>query len=173
MTAIVPSELNKLRCITFFPVEKIYTDNEKSNRRYIGVCNECAIKLLKSTIKILAIIFASLSIYSIFPLVATIRTDEVQLIMPFLFPATNLDTQTGIVINMLNQIILGLMAMSSNLGIEILNCILSNTVWSSSIVICYSIDEYSHILKRSNKNSNGIDNHRFRNIIIQLHDVHR
>lgn len=163
-----------LRSITFFPIDKIYTYVEdESNRDYANVCNESAVKLLTDTMKMLVIIGTSAVIFAVFPIIASLQNDEVQFMIPVLFPFTNLETKTGIIVNMLNQFLSGSLAMTSNFGIEILNCILKNAVWCSASAVCYSVDELSPILKKSKQLSSIIINYRFRNIVIQVQDIDR
>lgn len=140
---------------------------------YDSICNESAIKLLKSTIRTLAIVIVSLTIYSIIPVVALLQNNEIQLTVPVLFPFTNLESQTGLIVNMLNQLFIAAIGMTANIGIEVLNCILANTVWTNAIVICYSIDEISRILQNSKQHSVGIVDYRFRNIVMRVQDADR
>lgn len=171
---MVPSKLKILKSITFFPIEKIYSYvDDESNREYANVCNQSAIKLIKDTMKTLAIIMISVTIFSMFPMFASFQSDEVEFMIPVLFPFTDLESQTGIIVNMLNQFVSGSIAMTSNIGIEILNCILKNAVWSSANAVCYSIDELSPILRKSKQISSKVIDYRLRNIVIQVQDIDR
>lgn len=171
---MIPSKLEILKSISFFPIEKIYTyANDESNHEYDKVCNKSAIKLLKDTMQTLAIIIISVTIFSIFPAVASFQNDEIQFMIPILFPFTDLKSQTGIIVNMLHQLVTGVISMTGNIGIEVLNCILKNAVWSSANAVCYSIDELSPILKKSKQVPSKIIDYRFRNIVLQVQDIDR
>lgn len=171
---MIPSSLEQLRSITFFPVVKIFTyANDESNRVYDSICNQCAIKLLKNTMKTLSIVIVSMAIYSMFPVAALLRYNEVQLMIPVLFPFTNLESQIGIIVNMLNQLLTGTMGLTANIGIEVLNCILTNAVWTSAVVVCYSIDELSQVVRNPKQFSVEIIDYHLRNIVTQVQDIDR
>lgn len=173
VTVMVPSTFKQLQRITFFPVDKIFAYvKDESNRVYDHICNQCAIKLLRSTMKTLAILFISMVVLAMFPLIALLQ-NEVQLTLPVLFPFTDLEHQTGSIINLINQFFTGLIGFSGNVGIEIFNSILKNTIWTSATVICYAIDELTPILRKSKRKSTQAIDCRFKNIVLQVHDTDR
>lgn len=50
VVVMIPRTRSMLQTLLWFAGDKIYTDvNDESDHKYIGVCNERAIQLLKST----------------------------------------------------------------------------------------------------------------------------
>lgn len=176
---IIMIESKRFQSLLFFAGEKIYTNiHENSNMSYIRVCNESAIKLLKSTLTTLFMLIASNVIYLGFPSYATMIHHEIQLTIPVLLPFTDLETSHGIVINILNQMFISTIGVVGNFGIEVATCMLKNTVWGVMVVICHSIDEISKLLQNSDddsteSNSKGNIDIYFRNMLIQIQDFDR
>lgn len=169
---MIPTTTKTFQSLIFFAIEKIYTDiNHDSNCNYIRLCDESAIKLLKSTTKTIGIICVSMSLYIFFPIYMFITSNDIQLPIPVLLPFTDIKSIKGMIMNILNQLFIGLIGIAGNVGIEIITCILKNTVWASTVVICHSIDEFSNITV--NFESKESINCHFRNILIQVQDLHR
>lgn len=171
---IFPSKRKIYQSLIFFAGDKIYTDVfEHSDPRYIEICDQSAIKLLRSTLKTTSILIVCSIIYGLFPIHAFITENEIQIPVPMLFPGTDLESTIGLIINMFNQIFLLWIGCIGNFGVEIFNCILKNTVWVSMMSICHSIDELSTNLKKATPKSNSFINCSYRNIIIQIQDYDR
>lgn len=65
---MIPSQRKKLQSILFFADDHIYTDIDKtSDPVYISICDQSAVKLLKSTTKVLGLFYTSLITYTVFP----------------------------------------------------------------------------------------------------------
>lgn len=136
------------------------------------MCDECAVKLLKSTVKTIGVIVGSLCIYLFFPIIAFVFEHDLQLPIPVLLPFTDLQSANGILLNLLNQIFMDFIGMAGNIGIEIITCLLKNSVWASVLIICSSIDEFFDLEKFKSLSNTTID-YKFRNILIQIQDLDR
>lgn len=172
---IIPSNRKRLTKILFFPVEyEIYTDiTSDSNVAYVRICDRSAIELLKSTIETLAIYVASVLIYAIFPIYELIKYRETSLLIPVLFPFSDLVSVNGSIINIANQLFTASIGISGSLGIEVIVCLLKNHLLVMANSICHSIDQSVKDLEKSTRFSNKIVEAHLRNIIIQLQDLDR
>lgn len=166
------SSRKMIQSLLYFGGNKIYTDiTEESNPKYIRLCDQSAIRLLKDISKTLCIISICVFLYAIFPLYTILDKHELQLPLPVFLPFTDTSTVHGIVINIINQIFISLLGLAGNFGIEIAMCMLKNTVWATAVAICFSIDEFTDSIIQS-KPARDIDKE-FRNILIQLQDYDR
>lgn len=168
------SKRGAYQSLMFFAGNKIYTDfHRNSNRRYIHVCNQSAMKLLKNTLATLAIIVGSMNVYVSIPVMAAIKANQVPLPIPILVPFTTYDTNLGIIVNLSNQMFTASVGLAGNLGIEVITCILKNTVWVSTVVVGHSIDEYAKVIEENDPKTKLHSNQYFRNILVQVQDLDR
>lgn len=172
---MIPSQMEMWRSLAFFSGDKIYTDiNKHSNIGYIRVCDESALKLLKSTTVTLVIIVVSMNIYVGFPTTTSIFTDELQLPIPVFLPFTDYTTNYGLILNLINNVYVGGVGLLGNLGVEIITNLLKNTVWVCTTVVGQSIHEISILLENTKrKQTTRHIEHRFRNILVQVQDLDR
>lgn len=136
--------------LCWFAGDKIYTEvDEESDPNYIRVCNESAIKLLKSTALTIAIIIITLNIYLGFPVYSTLFAGEFQLPVAVYFSFTDYSTTYGIVINIVNNLFICIVGLLGLIGIEIITCMLKNTVWACTVAVRYSLVKLSVLLENS------------------------
>ena len=103
---------------------KIYTDiDDESNPGYIRACDKSAIKLLKSSIVTMSIMIGTALIYIAFPMVnyftkngATVTSIDFPI--PAYFPFTDLETKTGLIVNILNQLFICGIGITGNVAVE-------------------------------------------------------
>lgn len=138
------------------------------------ICEQSAIILLLDTIKMLGVINVSSAIIPIFSLIALIMYGEIQLSVPVLFPFTDLETIEGFTINLVNQLFIGIVGLAGSIGIEILTCVLKDSVWITTAAISYAVDEISEKIEDPVliPSEICIDNY-FRNILAQVQDFER
>lgn len=114
-----PSKRQIFQSLAFFAGENIYTNiGMNSNPRYIRVCDQSAVKLLKSTLAMLGIIFTFSTISVIFPLYAYVVKNDIQLPVPILLPFTDLESRLGIILNLLNQVFIAWIGVAGNKCVE-------------------------------------------------------
>lgn len=169
------SKRKALQSLLFFVGDNIYPDNrnDNDNPNYIRICDKSTIKLLKTVLTVICMICFICSYYYIIPIAHYILTKEVHLPVPILCPFTNLISTNGILINVVNQMFMCFYGLSGMIGIEIIQLMLKNTVWASTLAICHSIDEFSLAIEHSNVSSTITVHYLFRNILIQVQDVDR
>lgn len=160
--------------LAFFSGDKIYTDvNDNSNMGYIRVCDDCAIKLLKSTVGTLTMVVVSMNIYVGFPITSSIFTGDLQMPVPVYLPFTDYTTTLGLVLNLMNNVYIGTVGLAGTVGIELITCLLKNTVLVSTATVCYAIDEVTVMLEKSKELSKRVIGAQFRNILVQVQDLDR
>lgn len=168
---IIPSQRRIFHSLLFFAGGNIYKDfYEDCNSNHLNVCNQCAIDLIKNTAKTIGILFFFMGMYVIFPLYALIIHNDLQLSCPIYFPFTNLQTTNGIILNILHQVFINGIGITANIGTEILTCMIRNTIWVCTMLICNSIEELSELLQNSESMACLIDL-KFRSILIQVQEV--
>lgn len=168
--AIVPNKIRSYQSLLFFADENIYTDfNENINSKYISICDRNAIKLLKKTSATVGIIAVFIAVYLSFPIFDYFVNNDLQFPVPVLLPFTSIETTHEIVLNILNQLFIVMVGTTGNIGIEIITCLLKDTIKMSTVVICQSIDELSEFIQKSDEDS-CIDC-QYRNILIQVQDL--
>lgn len=65
--------------------------------------------------------------------------------IPILFPFSDLESVNGIIVNILNQMFIAVVGISAVISIEIVTCILKNSVYTIAAIICHSIDRFFNI----------------------------
>lgn len=173
---VLNSSMRKqLNSLIYFTGEKIYPDfNQEANERYMRVCEKRALELLSSSMKFVGLINLGTSLFVVFPMIAFVFSNEIQLPVPMLFPFTDLESLNGLVINMLNQLWFGFVGLAGNVFIEVSACLLKNSIWMTAAAICHSIDEISEKIKKTVSNTEMYCiEYSFRNILIQVQDLDR
>lgn len=172
MMALDPLKRKILQSLIHFSGEKIYTEvTEDSSRKYIRMCEEKALRLFADAIKTFAIINGSNICILVLCLYAFSVKNEIQLVIPVLFPFTDLESPSGLVINALNQMMLGFMGFMGLIGIEITTCIMKDSLWIMNTGISFAIDVMTKEIQQSSMQT-CVDLH-FRNIVIQFQDFDR
>lgn len=172
---MIKSKRKMYQSLAFFGGNKIYTNVDRhSNMGYIQVCDQSAIKLLKSTITTLGIVIGSMNVYLGFPMYSYTFKHELQLPIPVLLPYTDDETSRGLLLNLANQIFVALVGLSGNIGIEIITCILKNNMVAGTAAIGHSINEFSDMIKKNTQEDlMRVMEYQFRNILIQVQDLDR
>lgn len=147
---MVPQSRKEFRSLVYFVGEKVYTDIDgKSDPSYIKAIDGSAIKLMTSTLQTTAIVTVSMIIYLIYPVIVYIQSNELHLPIPILVPFTGLETKNGIIINLWNQSSIAVMIIVGNIGIEMITCMLKNSVWAITVAICHTIEVISNSVEQS------------------------
>lgn len=166
---MLPKSRKLIQSLIFFAGDQIYTDIQPdSELNYIRVCDQSAIKLLKDASTTMAIIISAVVLYSCFPLYAFIKHNEIPLFMPMFFPFTDMESTTGITINILNQIFVNTLVLAGNFGIEVATSMTKNSIWSCAIAIGHSVVQLTESVE--NTRSKRIIDYNFRNILVQVQD---
>lgn len=168
---LVTSDRQALQSLIFFAGDKMYQDNLPGN--YSRIYDNSAIKLLKSVIIVTLVTLFSTIFSYIIPIHLYVSTGDAQLPFPILFPFSNTESPTGLIINLLSQMIVCLYGIPVNVGIDVAQMIIRNTILTSSLITCHSIDEFSLAHERLTSISDHSIDFLFRNILIQVQDYDR
>lgn len=156
-----------------FGAEKIFKEENPKSVLFKHVVNECAIKLLVSTLKTVAIIFGSSGAFSCYPAYSFMFKNEIVLPIPVLVPFTTLDTNYGLAINLGNQATICSVGVVGNVIIEMISCTSKNTVFTCASVICFSFDELVRLLNEDERHATMEYKSYFRNTLVQIQDFDR
>lgn len=95
-----------------------------------------------------------------------------QMIIPFIMPFIDFQTQQGFYINLANQIMICLIGVIIVPSVELVNCVMMNNVSVLAAVIENKLAEFGGAIKREDQLS-AEHMQRFRNIIVQIMDYDR
>lgn len=175
LVGMIASTRKKLQRLIFFAGEKIYTEiNEDSDPKYISACDKSAIKLLTNTIQTVSIIIFSVLVYWVFPIYSLIVDSKIELPIPVFILFTDMETCHGILVNLTYQTWIAFVSLGGNVGIEVMTCMLKNTMWACVVAIGHSCEAVSEILlHKLDSDSDRAYNRLFRNILIKTQDYDR
>lgn len=165
---MIPSTRIQLCRIYNFGGDYIYAKSystPKNNK----VCDEMAIQLLKNAVKVYGLVFFSLSCAALGPLLKYLITSEKELILPYIIPTIDPNTEEGFYITLTFQIPVYFVIMLGLPIIEVMLSVFRNNVSVAAAVITNSLKEFEEdILKYSAE-----DSRQFRNIIMKIMDFNR
>lgn len=159
--------------LVLFAGNVIYKDiDQNSDPDFNRVCNESAVKCLKSVVVTFFLLVIPTMIYGIFPISATMFNGDFQLPIPNLLPFTDYKTTHGRILNILNNIYVMTLGMPANISAEIYMCMIKNTICAFTVVISCSIEKISVLLETPAPKNRQIIG-KFRNILVQVQDFDR
>lgn len=168
---MTPSTRKQYRYLYQFASNFLYANSETSKSKY-SVCNRMAIDLVTSTSKVLVLIAFSFSFITCGPTYKNLFTDEREMIIPVILPFIDPETEMGFYINLISQLICLALGSLGIPSIEVITCILRNTISLSTAIIEDSLNELKNSLERDGNFS--IEHAwQFRNIIIKILDFNR
>lgn len=102
------------------------------------------------------------------PINAFIFKGEMVTIMATKLPFFSEYSETGFLLNVSHQLVIAVVAICGGVGVEIIACLINNTVEFIPELISLNIEELSARLKTGNKNIES--QARLRNILMQIRD---
>lgn len=168
IVTLKPSSCERLRNIYNFGADYIYAKNEISSNNF-DVCNQMAIDLLKSTIKVNSLVFAAFAILVGLPFYKNLHNEH-ELIVPIIIPFV----ENGFRINVANQMVhlcIGSFAIPIH---NLFSCILKNNVLVTAAVIRNTLNEFKKRLKHDKSSAkDAMCIWEFRNIVLKILDFHK
>lgn len=156
-----------------FPRDYVYGNSQMSPKiNYI--CNRLAIHLLESSIRTSILLNVSLLLVICIPIYMTLVLSQNRMVILIVLPFTDPTTQHGFMVNFIHQsmtVACGFLVLPA---VELVPCMLKNTISVTAAVIENSILEFNDQL-RGNPSipfSNEMNCH-FRNLILQISDFNR
>lgn len=167
----MPSTRKKYRYLYNFAGDYLYVSSKtpSSNNE---VCNQMAIYLVTSTLKVLLLIVVSFSFIIVAPTYKNLFTDDKEMIIPVILPFIDPETDRGFYLNVASQLVISVFGAIPISGIEIVTCVLKNTVSLSTALIGNSLLEFKDCLELDNKFTYE-RMCQFRNIIVKISDFNR
>lgn len=114
-----------------------------------------------------------MNIYLGFPVYETIFNDEFQLPIPVYVPFTDYSTVYGLTINILNNIFIAVVGLLGTIGVEIMTCMLKDTISACTVAVGYALQQLSDMLESANKKKSKTIDGYLRNILVQVQDYDR
>lgn len=168
---LIPSTRKRYRYMYNFAGNFLYSNCETSPSKNI-VCDRMAIYLVTSTSKVLVLIVFSFSFITCGPIYKNLFTDDSEMIIPVILPFIDPETENGFYANLTSQLISSAFGAIAVPAIEVVTCVLKNTVSTSAAIIADSLIEFKNGLAHD---GNFTDKRiwLFRNIIMKILDFNR
>lgn len=133
---------------------------------------QCARKFVKSSISIMIVILNSGTPFICYPTYLYLFKNARPMTVPVILPFTDPETTKGYYQNVANQILMNLVGLIGNVGLECISSFLINNIHVAIETICFELDEFGNLLETEVEKT---DDKRLllRNILIQIQDVDR
>lgn len=161
----------RFQALIFFSGEYIYKDFDEPIK-YTKVCDESVGQMVKVAFEDLALFILAMLIMNVLPAYLYFFKNERELVLPFILPFTDPETNLGYYINQTHHVIYGFIGVCGLTGIEFINEILKNAVWVQSVAICYSFDELNEFIEKKAGDDFQLDL-RLRDILAKVCDSDR
>lgn len=135
------------------------------------ILNARAAQLMRNVFLLSAILVTGFLLYLALPAFQLLFTGERITSLPYLLPFTELNTNRGYYINIVNQIWIAHFICISNVGNDCTFAMILNSLWAATDLIKYSLAELSEALE-----ADGFQfehQSRLRNIFVQIQDLNR
>lgn len=168
---LMPSTRKRYQHLYNFAGDYIYSNNRASAKTHI-VCEKMIIQLNRSSSKILSLVVVSFFVLFAAPLYRIFILDEREWIVPVLLPFIDIENDIGFYINLGNQLLYIPVGVLIIPGIELVTCVLKNTITATAAIIENELQEFSDSLEGKSRYS--VDSEwRFGNIIVRIADYDR
>lgn len=166
-----PSTLRRYQALLFFGGNHIYKNNNSSDG-YIVVCHKSISMMIKRTMEDISMIIVAFCLIMVLPTYFFFFKHQHTLIMPSILPFTDPESDFGYCVNFVHHIILGFVVIFYQLGSEITNEIIKNTICVQSDIICYSVKQMNELVQTKATNQYLTFIH-FHDILDKVNDFDR
>lgn len=166
-----PSTLRRYQALLFFGGNHIYKNNNSSDG-YIVVCHKSISMMIKRTMEDISMIIVAFCLIMVLPTYFFFFKHQHTLIMPSILPFTDPEYDFGYCVNFVHHIILGFVVIFYQLGSEITNEIIKNTICVQSDIICYSVKQMNELVQTKATNQYLTFIH-FHDILDKVNDFDR
>lgn len=167
----MPSLRTKARIGYDFTAKHIYEKTAHSLKNY-DVCNRMAMDLLKSSIRVFALLMFGFIVAISGPLYKICFTDEKEMFFPVILPFIDPDTKRGFYINIASQSLTCAGALFIVPGCEEVICISKINVLAIAAVIQNELMDLRKSIEHNKQYLNEY-NYQFRNLVLQIQDYNR
>lgn len=168
---LIPSTRKQYRYMYNFAGNFLYSNSETSPSKS-NVCDRMAIYLVTSTSKVLLLIAFSFSFITCGPIYKNLFTDDSEMIIPVILPFVDPETENGFYVNLTSQLISSSFGVIAVPAIEVVTCVLKNTISTSAAIIENSLIEFKNCLSHDG-NFTKTRIWQYRNIIMTILDFNR
>lgn len=131
-----------------------------------------AIKFVKDTLVLIAVLIISLVVFAAYPLLAYF-VQKKKMALQLILPLTDPETDFGFHINTMHCLVLSIIAAMTIIGIEIFSCVLINNLDTGVDIVKYSIEKFDVDLKRKAKKKQLEIRLKLRDILVRIQDLDR
>lgn len=168
--AIVGPQARHYLSLVFFGGDYLFPDHKDGELADIMDKRVC--HLLRYARNVISTVILTGAAFVSWPLYSIVFEGEHAVIIPFILPYTNIEDSTGYLINIINQIILSIIGLLSNFGIECISCMIIENILACVDITAYSAERLNKLLRRDKKLT--LESAKLlRNIFIQIQDTDR
>lgn len=171
LIVFIPNSRKKLRSLYNFGGKYIYANSDISVKNH-QLCNQMAIDLFVSSIKVNCLVIFSLLCAIGAPMYKILYIHEKELPIPIVLPFTNADTKMGFSINVSYQVVTEFFGLIIVPAGELVTCVLKNNISVSAAVIKNRFKEMKCRIKTDKRFLDQL-NCDFRNAILTILDFDR
>lgn len=169
---MIPSTRKQYYRLYNFSGDNIYANNENTPKNH-KICDDQVIDLLAHSIKIVSLIIISLILMYCVPLFNILIRNQYDVIIPIILPFIDPQTKTGFYANLVNQLTFCFYGLVAITGIEMITCMLKNTILATSAIIDNELYEFEKLLKFKHDTFSPRLTWQFRNILVKIIDFNR
>ena len=157
----------KLNSLVNFPGRFIYIDDNESTK-YYKFCAKSAMKLLKNVVIITTLVIFAHIVVVVGPIYAFISKGSRVTTMATHLPFLEKDSDAEFMLNVTQQFVIAVVSMCANMAIEIMTCLIDNTISAIPKLIRLSLNELAD--EAHSEYSRLNINIRLRSVLIQIQD---
>lgn len=157
------------RSLFFFAGENIFKACKNEDLRKI--LDKSAMKQLKIVLIISALLFFGLIVFLALPIYFIFVNGERIILISAVMPFTNVYSDWGYSLNILNMSIMAYIIAFLNIGADLTFAVIINNMWAGLDVVKFSMKEMESLLKHTDNKTEKAA--KFRNILIQIQDLDR
>lgn len=169
---MIPSTRKQYYRLYNFSGDYIYANNENTPKNH-KICDDHVFELIVDSLKIFILFIISLFMMYCVPLFNILIRNQYDVIIPIILPFIDPQTKTGFYANLVNQLTFCFYGIIAITGIELVTCVLKNTILVTSAVIVNELDEFEELLKLTHKTFSPRLTWQFRNILVKIIDFNR
>lgn len=164
-------DLSSVQNLLLYPGDYTYPNSGASPNVY-KICDLHATALLTNVIKRQSILLFCLSVFVIGPLYLTIIEREHAMIFAAVLPFTDPTTDEGFYVNFIHEVVLLLIPVPAVFGVELVICMINNSILVTAELIEDSIQSLDESLRRNPEFTNQ-RSWELRNLILKIQDFDR
>lgn len=168
---MAPTERKRFQNLTLFAGEYIYRDDYET-KAHSELSHKSAIHLMRSSVKVVLVVIVGLIGFLAVPFYEFFIMNQHPMPIPIYLPFVDHKTNSGYYINIAHQVTFGTVGINAALAIEIMNCLLKNSIYAAKESAIFSMDVLETLLKQDSTFSSN-KKAEFKNVIVKIQDLDR